>query len=90
MKKLKIKVIESGRILTPEETNELKGGCYSYTGCNRYENCGWFSYESCKPAAAYGYVSNGSTVICNNGYHYSSCGTGNNYTICGSEMTYRS
>lgn len=90
MKKLKIKVIESGRILTPEEFQELKGGSCTYTGCNTYDNCGWFSYESCRPAAAYGYESNGSTVICNVSNHYVSCGRGNNYTICGGGKTYRS
>lgn len=90
MKKLKINVIESGRILTPKEFKELKGGACSYTGCNKYDNCGWFSYESCKTtAAAYGYESDGSSVICNDGYHYSSCGVGK-YTTCGAGQTYKS
>lgn len=92
MKKLKIKIIESGRILSPEEFKELKGGACAYTGCNKYDNCGWFSYEYCKqPAAAYGYESNGSSITCNEGYGYASCGIGaNNYTICNAGKTYKS
>lgn len=40
MKKLKkIRIIEDGRICSPEEMNELKGG----DGCNNYESCGLIS-----------------------------------------------
>jgi len=87
----KIRIIEVGRVLGPEEltTEELKkingGTCPgSYTGCNSYNNCGWTSYESCSKTSAYGYESDGSgNTTCSTGYTYSSCGLGsNNYTIC--------
>ena len=89
MKIKKLKIIEEGRICSPEELKKIQGGgnpC-TYTGCNKYENCGWFSYESCIVAsAAYGYENRNGSITCNQGYSYSTTGT----TPCGASMAYHS
>lgn len=95
MKKLKkIKIIEDGRICSPQEMNQIRGGeyddnCPSFTGCNKYDNCGLSSLVSCKPAAAYGYESNGSETNCAKGYDYKSCCSAfSKYFSCGGGTTY--
>lgn len=100
----KIKIIEAGRICSPEELKEIRGGfsgsgideggsgCNYTTGCNTHESCGWFSYETCKQVSvSYGYESSESGILCNAGYYYASCGfRGRNHTTCGGEDSYAS
>lgn len=67
--------------------DSLHGG----TGCNKYNNCGWFSYESCIPASAtYGFQSDESGVTCNKGYTYATCGLIISYSSCSGDVTYNS
>lgn len=92
MKRLKkIKIIESGRSYSPEELRKIVGGssCYSFTGCNKYDNCGLLGYESCKssPTTHYGYEDDGGDITCSIGYSFSSC-EGRVYTSCGSGKLY--
>lgn len=101
MKKIKkVKIVEVGRICSADELKQICGGSgyggedYSgactFTGCNKYNNCGWFSHETCSQVSAhYGYESNGSSILCSGGYSYSSCSF-KKYTSCGSDTTYKS
>lgn len=99
MKKIgKVKILEVGRICTPEELRQICGGsgidgesnsgACTFTGCNKYNNCGWFSHETCSQVSAhYGYENNGSSILCSDGYSYSSCSL-RTYTSCGGDKTY--
>ncbi|WP_165042846.1 hypothetical protein [Dysgonomonas sp. ZJ709] len=91
MKKLKkLKILEEGRMCSPEELKKIRGGCSSgYTGCNKYSSCGLISLVSCNPSAAYGYESDGSGTNCASGYSYSSCcSLFSKYFSCGGGSAY--
>lgn len=99
MKKIvKVKILEVGRICSVEELKQICGGsgngsegnsgACTFTGCNKYDNCGWFSYDTCsKVSAHYGYENDGSSILCSIGYSYSSCAL-KQYTSCGGDKKY--
>jgi len=93
MKKLKkLKIIESGRICSPDELKYVRGGCSGgFTGCNDYYNCSILAYTTCNPglSLSYGYESNGSTH-CYVGYTYDSCTLIVFHKTCGSDTNYNS
>lgn len=91
----KFKILEKGRICTPEELNELKGGknnCdYNYVTCmSGYMTCNELGYRSCKPTSLSGYTSNGSNTYCDSGYTYNQCVVGiQGYDTCASSYIYK-
>lgn len=94
MKKIKkFKIIEEGRICSPEEMKEIVGGYLSCSDGNSLTVCptDWF-LASCQPAATSGYSEEfclqlpPTYIVCSEDYKYDFC-VGMHYT-CGGENTY--
>lgn len=88
----KFKIIEEGRMLNPDEQNDVKAGF----GCNKYSECGIIGgYVTCMPgSAAYGFETTcdtitmfGHGVTCNTSHAYLNC-TGRKYVSCPAGKTY--
>lgn len=89
-----LKIVEAGRILAPEESEQLLGGCpggYSsdcadqYVGCNKHDECGILvGYIACHPAGgSFGYE-----TTCSDGAGHTTCATEQYYSSCSGKRDY--
>lgn len=88
MRKLKkIRIIEDGRICSPEEMNEIRGGVTCQSG---YLHCvSGIAVVSCAPTAHSGYESDSTGVFCGSTHVYNQCGWGaESYDTCSAGTTY--
>lgn len=88
MKKLKkIRIIEDGRICSPEEMNEIRGGETCQTV---YIHCvSGIAVVSCQQTSLSGYESDSTGVFCGDTHEYNLCGWGSeSYGSCGAGTTY--
>lgn len=96
MKKIeKFKIIEEGRLCSPEDLNKIRGGCgVQYSTCNTgstYKECVkgvWITCTQTSLVNGYENYGPGGSIICTGGYTYESCHIMGQKASCGSGLYY--
>jgi hypothetical protein len=95
MKKIaKIKIVEEGRLFSPEESNRIRGGCSTYSTCSTgssYKECSngvWITCSQTPSVTGYHNYGPGGSIFCTGGYTYESCHMMNQKFSCGGNLYY--